>query len=105
MPVGKPTLLVPHLTEDMKDRSLESLLPSVLAYYNRNFQRHFAAAKQGVSSSLTGYYDWRAARSRSDEHMWAVDHVRRVFTTLGLPFQEEWSQMALLRTAKKRLAA
>jgi hypothetical protein len=40
-----------------------------------------------------------------DEHVWAVNHVRRVFTTLGLPFQEEWSQMALLRTAKKRLAA
>jgi hypothetical protein len=102
-PIGIPTLFVPRLREDMANMFLEMLLPSVHKYYDRAFQKHFAARSHGASNHLLGYY---AGYYRdSDQHSAPVARVKKTFAALNLPFKEEWNQMALLLTAKKRLAA
>lgn len=101
-PCGIPTLFVPHLCEDMVSASIESLLPAVYKYYDRAFKKHFAA-KCGKSSHLLGYYDWKW--NDKDKHTKAIARVKQTFNALSIPFKPEWDQMALMRTAKMRLAA
>jgi hypothetical protein len=103
-PIGIPTLFVPRLREEMCNMFLEMLLPSVYKYYDRAFQKHFAAREHGAHAHLLGYYAWDNYRD-PNKHATAVSLVRRSFDALNIPFKEEWNQMALLRTAKKRLAA
>ena len=103
-PTGVPTLIVPRLCEDMANMFLEMLLPSVYNYYDRAFQKHFAARQHGASVHLLGYWAWLGYRN-PDNHSEAIARVKKTFEALNIPFKEEWNQMALMRTAKKRLAA
>ena len=103
-PIGIPTLFVPRLCEDMANMFLEMLVPSVSNYYARAFQKHFAAREHGAHPHLLGYYAWDNHRD-PNKHDKAVALVKRSFEALNIPFKKEWSQMALMRTAKKRLAA
>lgn len=103
-PTGIPTLFVPRLREDMANMFLEMLLPSVYKHYDRAFQKHFAARENGASDHLLGYYAYRSYRE-PDKHTGAVALVKKSFNALNIPFKPEWDQMALMRTAKKRLAA
>ena len=103
-PIGVPTLFVPRLCEDMANMFLEMLLPSVYNYYDRAFQKHFAARENGAHPHLLGYYAWDNYRD-PNKHDKAVARVKKSFEALNIPFKEEWNQMALMRTAKKRLAA
>ena len=102
-PCGIPTLFVPHLCEDMVSESIESLLPAVYKYYDRSFRKHFAAQGRGAGHHLLGYYDWKW--NDKDKHTKAVARVKQTFNALSIPFKPEWDQMALMRTAKMRLAA
>lgn len=102
--LGIPTLIVPRLCEDMANMFLEMLLPSVYNYYDRAFQKHFAARQHGASMHLLGYWAWLGYRN-PDNHSEAIARVKKTFEALNIPFKPEWDQMALMRTAKKRLAA
>ena len=103
-PCGIPTLLVPRLCEEMASVSIESLLPAVYKYYDRAFKKHFAARERGAHVHLIGHYEeW--GWSDPSHHEKAVALVKKSFNALNIPFKQEWSQMALMRTAKMRLAA
>ena len=102
--LGIPTLIVPRLCEDMVAASIESLLPSVHNYYDRAFQKHFAARQHGACMHLLGYWSWLGYRNPHN-HSHAVALVKKTFNALSIPFKPEWDQMALMRTAKMRLAA
>lgn len=104
-PCGIPTLFVPHLCEDTASVSIESLLPAVYKYYDRAFKKHFAAKHNGNSSHLLGYYNWNFRNTARDTHIEIVARVKQTFNALSIPFKPEWDQMALMRTAKMRLAA
>lgn len=102
-PCGIPTLFVPRLCEDMATWSIERMAPAFYRYYDRAFQKHFASRKCGADAHLLGYYSWQWGDK--DKHSGAVRRVKKTFEALNIPFNEEWSQMALMRTAKLRLAA